>query len=437
MEYLILQITEKRLDVARFAISGKVITVSGSGVFELGGGQTLEEVIRKIATESNGLARVILCLPPALFAQRSVELPLKDLRKVREIIPAHLQGELALPPEEVIFDVQPSGEGKFIAYWVKRSDVEHALSVFRDAGLEPAMITSAPFAWSFLPGVPSDCAVSDGTAVALISGGNLSFIRSLVALNRNREIVSTIAALEFTETGLPEQLVLFGQESGSLSSDVQVATPVTILEETPELAETFTGKGDFGRLVGLYAVARACHSNALPDFRRGDLAWTAGDAKLRRKYILTAILAAVTIVLLFGVKLLQYRQATTDLVSLNSSITKIYREIFPGRTKAVDELAEIKGEIRKLTGADSSGSIIDVLKKVADAKGNTINGVYELEVEGRNLTIKGDARSSQAVNEFKNALQPLAAAIELGEVKSRPDGTVTFTMTAAIKEAGK
>jgi general secretion pathway protein L len=437
MEYLILQITEKRLDVARFGISGKNITVSGSAGFELGDDQTLEDVIRRIAAEGTGSARVILCLPPALFAQRSVELPLKDLRKVREIIPAHLQGELALPPEEIIFDAQPSGEGKFLAYWVKRSDIERALSVFRDAGLEPAMITSAPFAWSFLPGIPSDCAVSDGNAVGLVSGGNLTFVRPLGALSRSREIASTIAALEFTESGLPEQLVLFGQETGNLCSDVQVTTPVAILAETPELAETFAGKGDYGRLVGLYAVARACLSNELPDFRRGDLAWTAGDDKLRQKYILTAILVAVIIVLLFGVKLLQYRQATSDLVSLNSSITKIYREIFPGRTKAVDELAEIKGEIRKLTGADSSGSIIDIMKKVADAKGNTINGIYELEVEGRNLTIKGDARSSQAVNEFKNALQPLAGSIELGEVKSRPDGTVTFTMTAAIREAGK
>jgi general secretion pathway protein L len=76
-----------------------------------------------------------------------------------------------------------------------------------------------------------------------------------------------------------------------------------------------------------------------------------------------------------------------------------------------------------------------VLKQLADAKGNSINGLYEAEVEGNSLRIKGDARSAQAVNEFKAVLAPLMAAIELGEVKSRPDGTVTFALTGTLKEA--
>ncbi|MDO9309070.1 MAG: type II secretion system protein GspL, partial [Deltaproteobacteria bacterium] len=77
------------------------------------------------------------------------------------------------------------------------------------------------------------------------------------------------------------------------------------------------------------------------------------------------------------------------------------------------------------------------LKKLAEAKGNTINGLYEAEVEGRNLRIKGDARSAQAVNEFKAALAPLLATVELGEVKSRPDGMVTFSLTGTLREGSK
>ena len=76
-------------------------------------------------------------------------------------------------------------------------------------------------------------------------------------------------------------------------------------------------------------------------------------------------------------------------------------------------------------------------KKLAEAKGNSINGLYEAELEGRSLRIKGDARSAQAVNEFKAALAPLLASAELGEVKSRPDGTVTFSLTGTLKEGTK
>jgi general secretion pathway protein L len=108
--------------------------------------------------------------------------------------------------------------------------------------------------------------------------------------------------------------------------------------------------------------------------------------------------------------------------------------VFPSRTKAVDEVAEIKGEIKKMAGADASASFLDVLKQMAEAKGAAINGLYEAELNGRTLRIKGDARSAQAVNEFRAGLAPIMATVELGEVKGRPDGTVSFSLSGTLKE---
>jgi general secretion pathway protein L len=213
--------------------------------------------------------------------------------------------------------------------------------------------------------------------------------------------------------------------------------PVEVLQVPPELGHLFKNDETFQQLAGLYAVAQACYAGTLPDFRQGELAWTAGDAKLRKKLLLTGILAAVVIVLLLVSKGLQYRAAAADLSSLNKSIAIIYRDIFPSRTKAVDEISEVKGEIRKMAGIESSSGYLDLLKKLAEAKGSSINGLYEAELEGRNLRIKGDASSAQAVNEFKAALAPLLASSELGEIKSRPDGTVGFTLTGTLKEGMK
>jgi general secretion pathway protein L len=70
-------------------------------------------------------------------------------------------------------------------------------------------------------------------------------------------------------------------------------------------------------------------------------------------------------------------------------------------------------------------------------KGSSINGLYDAELEGRNLRIKGDARSAQSVNEFKTLLEPFLASSQLGEIKSRPDGTVSFSLTGILKEATK
>lgn len=437
MDYLILQAEEKLLTVAHFGVSRRSTELIGAALIELGDELSLADAVRGIANKMTGSPRVVLCLPPALFAQRSVSLPFKDLRKVREVLPAHLQGDIVLPVEELSLDAMQVGEGQFLALWARKSDISEAIDRFREAGVEPQVVSSIPFALSALPGVPPDCAVCDGSSLALLQGGRLTYFRAFNTDVTAAMIVNTLSALELSGEKLPPRLCLIGAKAAVLAAADSLPIPAEALEVPPELGHLFKNDETFQQLAGLYAVARASHAGTLPNFRQGELAWTAGDAKLRKKLILTGILAVVVVLLLLVNKGLQYRAAAADLASLNKSIKNIYREVFPGRGKAVDEISEIKGEIRKLAGVEGSNGYLDTLKKLAEAKGNTINGLYEAELEGRTLRIKGDARSAQAVNEFKAALAPLMATAELGEVKSRPDGTVGFTLTGTLKEVTK
>jgi general secretion pathway protein L len=437
MEYLILQSEEKRLTVAHFGISRRSTELIGAASFVLDEELSLSDALRQIAANMTGSPRVVLCLPAALFAQRSVSIPLTDLRKVREVLPTQLQGDIALPIEELALEVLPAVEGKFLALWARKSDISEAIGQFRDAGIEPQVVTSLPFALAELPGVPPDCAVCDGSTLALLHGGRLAYFRTSDSALTTPAIAATLSVLELSGVKLPQRICLIGQVAGGLADAEKLPIPVEAVEVPPGLGHLFKNDETFQQLAGLYAVARAGYAGILPDFRRGELAWTVGDAKLRRKLILTGVLMAAVILLLFISKGLQYRAAVADISSLNKSIASIYREIFPSRIKAVDEISEVKGEIRKLAGVESSSGYLDLLKRLAEAKGNSINGLYEAELEGRSLRIKGDARSAQAVNEFKAALATLLDAAELGEVKSRPDGTVTFRLTGTLKEGIK
>ena len=431
MEYLILQVKEQQVDAVRFVASGRAMSLAGAASFELDDQQDLAAVAKRIAAGLSGSPRIVLCLPPDMFAQRVIELPLTDLRKVREVLPVHMQGEIALQPEEAVFDVLPSTDGRFMALWARHTDLARILTLFAEAGVEPQIISSAMFAWSYLPGLGESCIVSDGSALTVISSGRPVYMRAFEAGEPLSQLTATLSALELSTTPLPSELVVFGPHADTLAEH---SFRGKRLELPEELGTTFRTDDNFQQLAGLYAVAAACHDGALPDFRRGDLAWTAGDARLRRKILISAILAGVAILLLFVYKGIQYRQARTDLASLNSSISSIYREIFPTRAKAVDELAEVKGEIRKLTGMDSSSSFLDVLKQLAEAKGATINGLYEAELDGNVLRIKGDARSAQAVNEFRAVIAPMMATVEMGEVKGRADGTVSFSLSGTVQE---
>ncbi len=433
MDYLILQAEENRLTVAHFGVSRRSTELIGAAMIELNEERSLSDAIGSITEKMTGSPRVVLCLPPTLFAQRSIELPFSDLRKAREVLPAHLQGEIALPVEELALGLLAVGEGRFLSLWARKSDISTAIAQFQEAGIEPQVVSSLPLAFAGLPGVPSDCAVCDGSTLALLDGGRLTYFRSSDSAMTAPMIEATLSALELSGGEAPKRLCLFGQGSEGLSAAAGLI-PVEKLELPQELGHLFKNDETFQQLAGFYAVAHACHNGTLPDFRQGDLAWTAGDAKFRKKLILTGILAAAIIVLLFVNKGLQYRAAAADISSLNKSIASLYHEIFPSRAKAVDEISEIKGEIRKLAGVENSSGYLDLLKKLAEAKGSSINGLYEAELEGRNLRIKGDARSAQAVNEFRAVLAPLLAAAELGEVKSRPDGTVSFSLTGTLKE---
>lgn len=437
MEYLILQAEEKRLSVAHFGVSRRSTELIGAAIIELDDERTLADAVRDIAGKMTGSPRVVLCLPPSLFAQRSVSLPFNDLRKVREVLPAHLQGDIVLPVEELALEAMPVGDGRFLALWARKSDISAAIGLFREAGIEPQVVSALPFALAALPGLPPDCAVCDGSSLAQLQGGRLTFFRAFNAEVTAAMVAATLSALELSGGAIPPQLCLIGPGASGLAAADTLPLPVETVEVPPELGHLFKNEETYQQLGGLYAVARANYAGTLPDFRQGELAWTAGDARLRRKLILTGILAASVVLLLFVNKGLQYRAAAADLSSLDKSIGAIYREIFPTRAKAVDEISEIRGEIRKLAGVENSSGYLDILKKLAEAKGNSINGLYEAELEGRSLRIKGDARSAQAVNEFKAALAPLLASAELGEVKSRPDGTVSFSLTGTLKEGTK
>ena len=437
MDFLILQVEEKRLTVARFGIARRSVEMSGAAAFVLDNEHTLAEALSQVAAGTSGSPRVVLCLPPALFGQRTLALPFNDLRKVRDVLPAQLQGEIPLPVEELVLDALAAGDGQYLALWARKSDVRQAVTLCCETGIEPQIVSSTPFAWSLLPGMPADCAVCDGSAIALLTDRRVRYVRAVDGAGFPATVFATLSALELSGTALPKRLCLIG--GGSLPLDEYEAAPVALerLVVPANLGYLFKNEETFQQLAGLYAVAQACYAGSLPDFRQGELAWTAGDAKIRRKLQLTGLLTLIAVAILFTSQILKYRAITTDIASVNRSIAAIYREVFPTRPKAVDELSEIRGELKKLGAGEASGGYLDTLKRVADAKGASINGLYEAELEGHNLRLKGDARSVQAVNDFKASLSGVLTSAQLGEIKTRPDGTVAFSLTGTVKEGQK
>ena len=445
MNYLIVQLSAKEVIFSRFQRKGGDLVFIEASRDSVDEDRPLASLLPEIKAKGSEEEKIVLALPPALFFMREVELPITDRRKVREVLPLEMKGETAVDTEELVFDVLPLEGGKSLAIWAKREKIAENIRIMTERGMEPEIVTAALFAWNtLLPATAGKApvALTDGEAVAVYHNGLPVYFRPLGPGELVNEVVKTLTALDIAKGIRIDTVFLHGsaarQAVAAPYPDAPEGISFSILPVTGELAATFPSDSAAALdLAGAFALAKACRSADPVDFRRGDLVYTAGFAKARKKLRLTICLAAAVVFLLCAEGGLRYYLVTRDLDSLNTSIRSIYREVFPTRKKSVDEVAELRSEIKRLSGSAAERSILPVLKKLAELKGDDIAGIYETEIEGGQVRLKGDARSVQGVNDFKTRAAAAFTGAEVGEIKSRPDGSVSFIFKATVKEGEK
>jgi len=425
MDMLIVQLKRNELILARFRPKKGGVSFLSAERHPLTGGEGELAGILREAALIDGEHRVVLALHPPFLFMRELELPISDRAKVRELLPMELKGETALDTDALAFDALPLAGGKYLAVWGRSKDLLDQIELMKGANLEPEVVTASLFHWNKLALEKGSVVVTDGEAVAAYRDGQAVYFRSLPPGSGEEEIARTVAAIELRQ-GVPVDQVISHARSSSESA--------TLAQAPRAVAEAFGEDAHAAHdLAGAYAVAASVADGTALNLRRGALAYTAGNQRLYKRLRLTMILGAAVVLLVFAESAVRFYLAKRDLASLNTSIGSIYKTVFPSRKKPVDEVSEVRSEIRRLEGAKTSSNVLKVLKDVADAKGDEVSGIYETELDGSDLRLKGDARSIQAANDFKAHVAGLFESAEVSEVKSRPDGSVSFTFTGKIK----
>jgi general secretion pathway protein L len=366
--------------------------------------------------------KVILSIPPSMVHSRQISLPISDRRRLREILPLELSGDMAVQSEEMSFDALPLDGDSHLAAWCRGSEVAPIIAELLAAGAEPEIVTCSAFHWNYLlpEGVENPCVVTDGNGLMFGISARPFLARGLSPLQGDKEFNRTVAAFEISRDISVSGVLRIGADAGESSLPLNAG-----------LLDTFGGdKGAATDIAGAYAVAKACVLGSVLNFRSGVLAYTAGQAKNIRRLRLTAILAASLVLLLFVEIGIRYFMVRRDISSLELSIGSIYREVFPARKKPQDAVGEVKSEIRRLNGGASAQRVLPTLKKLSELKGEEVTGFYETEIEGEKIHLKGDAKS---VNDFKNRASKALATAEISEIKSKSDGTVSFVFRGTMK----
>ena len=392
---------------------------------------SVEEILDTWREECQG-DRIVLALPPSLLSIRELDLPVSDRKRCREILPLELKGELASEVDEPVYEALPLAHNRIAAIWSHQRLLAEEIKLLADKGFDPEVITFSLFTWKeLLPEVcPGAVAVTDGGSVAVYLDRIPLFFRALPQSGEN-PLAATITAVELAKGVMIETVFTLGN---SFSNSLPEAQP---LPHCPALTAAFSGDAAAATdLASGYAMARELAFGEPVNLRRGALSFTRTRDRFRKKLRLTYALAAALALLVFAESGVRYFIAQRQLTSLNASIRSIYKEVFPTRVKPVDEVSELKAEIKKL-GAAGSGGVLAVLKQLTDAKGDGPGELYEVDFDGSQVTGRGYAPSAGGVNEFKTKALLQFGSFEVSEIKSRPDGSVSFAFRGTLKGGGK
>lgn len=439
MNIQVIQLTGDELVVARFRKERGALRF-------LDGARERLDPAAELATQLNAMlpanwaadGRVILAIPPGRFFSRELTLPMTDRKKIREILPLELKGETALESDQLLYDAVTLADGLTLAVWCRQEPLAEMIASLARQGAEPEIVTASLFAWDrLLPsGSQETVAIADGDGCAVYRDGQPVFFRAFGPGAAADQLQRTLAAVEVGKEIRIDRVLLHGR--ASLDQSGTAGAKAAPLPLHPALAAAFGDDEQAARdLAGAYAIAQAVAFGEPINFRSGPLAYTRGREQLRRKLRLTGLLAAAIILLLFGELGVRFYLVKQDLASLDASIRTVYREVFPNRKKPVDEVAELRAEIKRLTGSGASGSVLALLKGMALAKGEDVTAIYELEVDNDQVRGKGDARTAQGASAFKGKMAGVLSGVEVSEIKSRPDGTVGFSFRGTTREATK
>lgn len=372
--------------------------------------------------------RTILSIPPGLLSLRELQLPITERAKIRAVLPFELAGETAQDDATIVCDAVTLIGGGQLAGWAAQGQIADLIAILTEAGAEPEIVTVSCLHWNLLlpPDSAETVAICDSTAVTVCRQGQLLFCRTLNNSSID-DLERTLATLELTHDLQVDRVLLLDPLLQPLA-----ATSERVIElfPLPDALKTPTSQDGLAplALAAPFAAALAVCFGEPFNLRSGPLAWKQKNRRLLRAFRLPLLLACVAAVLLLAEAGNRWYLLSRDITSLNSSISKIYRESFPNRKKAVDEAAELKAEIRRLEGSSLSPVILPFLRLLTEHKGAEINGFSEIDYDGTSFKVKGDGKTSAAISSLRQKLMTAGWQVEQPEITSRPDGTVLFQL---------
>ncbi len=401
--------------------------------FEASLGDDLKSALLEVLgrLKSSGFAsfsRVYLCLPPESLTMRKVGLPIKETKKIEEVLPFELEDTLVRDTSEFVFGAVPLADGSTLAVGVEKSLLGEYIAMLRDLGVEPSWVGSSLFArGGLLGGIKSaeeTAALIDRDSIVISNGRGPLLYK---AVRTADDVKIALAAME--EEGIEVRSFYC---AGGRASEV-----------LPEGLDASEARGLDERFTGLQAMKLQIRGGGIaeaPNFRKGEFADTSVIERGKKGLKITMVLAVAIAVLWGGFVYVRSSSLKERAAAMKGEIMASYKRAFPRDKTVRAPLYSLEVKMKEQTGdmalLGMGVDVLGVMKRLAGPAASAGVSLYEISMSSTRVSAKGRAASFENAVKFKDGLLKLkdAGEVALGDVKTSVSGGVTFSVSMGIGE---
>jgi type II secretion system protein L len=383
---------------------------------------------------------VIVSLPPRLVSYRNLQVPFKDPKKIRQVLPFELEPTLPYPVEDLVVDSQVISLGEktdILVGFVLKTELAKILDAITSLGIEPRM--AAPAGLSLVvclakySETPEDLIVisadQDSATVFALASGRVHMARSfyakepdplLKAKKLSDAVIQVVGAFEaaFANPFTPVRVLVSGAgvDADCLNDDIKrvLEIPVSRVDLLKDIDLNIKINPDIPYDPDLYSTAV---SLAAVDILGLPVINFYGSRSIIKKYweeykndfIRTGVVAAfVFVIALFNV-LLEAHFLQKEVQHLNQQIVFLFQSTFPDTAKIIDPLQQMRSRVQEerqkgaFTGEmENEMSNIDILNEIS----SRIPADQDVEITNLvrgddSLLVTGNTDSFNTVDDIK------------------------------------
>jgi general secretion pathway protein L len=468
-----------------------------------------EAISRFMADHSFSGMEVICSFPGLMASTRRLNFPFTDTKKIRSTVPFEVETQVPYEIEDLVLDYQliekGPGGAEVLVGLAQREALSGFLQMLEGAGVDPrileldttALANISPFlegpgGFSFLIDVGHAktclCGLREGKlhsvrtipiggraltqalmddlgaprgeaerrkheeGLALARSGAASCARTLDRLVK--EIDRTLTAPENTGSVRPDRIVLFGGSARmpGLVEHLQEALGVPTSPLTLKPDERFTWRPGpkalavLPQALGLAVRGTVGASISRLNLRRDEFAYRRDLDPFLRKFMPTAVVVAVLILLGVANVVINTMKNRSIAAQLDHRIEGVFRETRPDVKRIVDPLAQMRfslDEMRRRSTAlglyGGNVTALDILREISTREPANLDVTLNLlSIDEERIRLHGSTRSFELVDRLESELEkvPFFSQVNIGDVKAERDGGKSFNVTIIMGRPG-